>query len=78
MDCLLLAREHGIEALQAACELALETGVVTGSIVQNEIRRLTEPARTKQLQASQHLQLNTEPQANTQRYDHLLGVLNVH
>ena len=78
VDCLLLAREQGIEALETACELALETGVVNGSVIQNEIRRLTEPARTQQLQANQHLKLSTEPQANTQRYDHLLGVLNVH
>ena len=78
VDCLLLAREQGIEALETACELALETGVVNGSVIQNEIRRLTEPARIQQLQANQHLKLSTEPQANTQRYDHLLGVLNVH
>lgn len=78
VDCLLLAREHGIEALEAACELALETGSVTGSILQNEMRRLTEPARPKACNASQNLQLNTEPNANTQRYDHLLGVRHVH
>lgn len=78
VDCLLLAREHGLEALETVCELVLESGIISGSIVQNEIRRLTEPSRLKELNASQHLQLNTEPQANTQRYDYLLGVRHVH
>ncbi|MGZ8930286.1 MAG: IS21 family transposase [Methylosarcina sp.] len=78
VDCLLLAREHGLDALETACELVLESGVVTGSLIQNAMRRLTEPDRPKELTASQHLQLKTEPQANPQRYDHLLGVRNVH
>jgi hypothetical protein len=74
----LLAREHGLDALETACELVLESGVVTGSLIQNAMRRLTEPDRPKELTASQHLQLKTEPQANTQCYNHLLGVRNVH
>lgn len=74
VDCLLLAREHGLDALEAACELALETGVVTGSLIQNEMRRLTEPSRPKELNAGHRLQLEMEPQANAQRYDHLLGM----
>lgn len=78
VDCLLLAREHGIEALQIACECALESGVVTGSIVQNELRRLIEPSRPKTLAVHQDWPLQYEPQADTQRYDHLLGGRYVH
>ncbi|MFQ5641996.1 MAG: IS21 family transposase [bacterium] len=78
VDCLLLAREHGIDVLEAACELVLETGSVTGSIIQNEMRRLTEPNRPQAVNASQNLRLKKEPQANTQRYDYLLGARYVH
>lgn len=78
VDCLLLAREHGLEALQIACECALESGVVTGSIVQNELRRLIEPSRPKTLAAEHDWALQHEPQADTQRYDHLLGGRYVH
>lgn len=77
VDCLLLARAHGLEALETACELVLESGIVSGSIIQNEMRRLTEPFRPKELTAGQYLQLNREPQADYQRYDHLLGVHHV-
>ena len=78
VDCLLLAKEVGIDAFEAACELTLESGVVTGSIILNELRRLTEPDRPKELNACHHLQLTTEPQANFDHYDHLLGAHNAH
>ena len=79
MDCLLLARrEQGLDALEIACELTLETGVVTGSLIQNAMRRLAEPDRPKQLNADHGLPLQIEPQANPQRYDHLLGAHYVH
>lgn len=78
VDCLLLAKEVGIDAFETACELTLESGVVTGSVVLNEMRRLTEPTQPKDLNACHHLKLNDEPQADFQRYDHLLGAHNVH
>ena len=68
----------GIDAFETACELTLEAGVVKGSIVLNEIRRLTEPTQPKELNACHHLKLNDEPQANFQHFDHLLGARNVH
>ena len=67
-----------VTTFETACELTLETGVVTGSIVLNEIRRLTEPAQSEELNGCHHLQLNEEPKADFQRYDHLLGARNVH
>lgn len=74
VNCLLLAKEVGMDAFETACKRTLESGVVTGSVVLNEIRRLTEPAQPKELKACQHLKLTDEPQADFQRYDHLLGV----
>ena len=78
VDCLLLAKEVGIDAFEVACKLTLEAGVVTGSIVLNELRRLTEPDRPKALNACHDLQLTTEPQASFEYYDHLLGGHYVH
>ena len=78
VDLLLLTREAGLDALETACELALESGVVNASVVQNEVRRLIEPTRPKTLNACDNLQLTTEPQADCQRYDYLLGSQYVH
>ncbi len=78
VDCLLLAKDVGIEAFETACELTLESGIITGSIVLNELRRLTEPRRPKELNAGHHLHLTTEPQADIEHYDHLLGAHPVH
>ena len=78
VDLLLLTREAGLDAFETACELALESGVVNASVLQNAIRRLIEPVRPKTLNASENLQLITEPQADFQRYDHLLGSHYVH
>jgi hypothetical protein len=78
VDCLLLAKDAGLDAFEIACELTLKSGVVTGSIVLNEMRRLTEPTPLKELNACHHLKLDDEPQADFQRYDHLLGAHNVH
>lgn len=44
-ELLLMAREVGLEALQVACELALDAGVITGAVVMNELRRLMAPHR---------------------------------
>jgi len=78
VDCLLLAKEVGLDAFETACELTLAGGVVTGSIVLNEMRRLTEPAQPKELNACDHLKLSDEPKTDFQRYDHLLGAHNAH
>ena len=78
VDCLLLAKEVGVDAFEIACELALKSGVVTGSIVLNEMRRLTEPNRSQELTVCHHFKLTEEPKADFQRYDHLLGAHHVH
>jgi hypothetical protein len=78
VDCLLLAKDAGLDAFEMACELILKSGVVPGSIVLNEMRRLTEPPPLKELNTCHHLKLDDEPQADFQRYDHFLGAHHVH
>lgn len=78
VDLLLLTREAGLDAFETACELALESGIVNASVLQNAIRRLIEPVRPKALNAGNTLQLITEPLADFQRYDHLLESRHVH
>jgi len=78
VDLLLLTRQAGLEVLETACELALESGVVNAGMLQNAIRRLIEPVRPKALNTGDALQLTTEPLADFQRYDHLLGSRHVH
>jgi len=58
VDCLVLAKEIGLDAFETACELTLDEGVVTGNIVLNEMSRLTEPNQPKELMSiSFHTQL---------------------
>lgn len=72
-DLLLMAKDVGLEPLQMACELALEAGVITGSVVMNELRCLLTPSRPDALLLPQAMQLHTEPAADCGRYDTLRG-----
>ena len=50
VDLLLMARslgDSGLETLEVACDLTLQTGVISAAIVLNEMRRLTEAAKPK-------------------------------
>lgn len=50
VDLLLMARElgdMGLETLEVACDLTLQTGVISSAIVLNEMRRLTEQVAPK-------------------------------
>ena len=74
-----MAGEAGLDALTVACELALESGVVNASVVMNELRRLISPSLPDAANnVPDGITLTMEPLANCQRYDHLLGVRNVH
>lgn len=73
VELLQLAREAGLEALQVACELSLETGVVTGAVVMNELRRLLAPQPPARISLPEQLQLRSEPLADCARYDQLRG-----
>ncbi|RLA01594.1 MAG: IS21 family transposase, partial [Gammaproteobacteria bacterium] len=52
IDILLLSREAGLEILNTACALVLETPVVNASAVQNQIQRLIEPPKPPALDAT--------------------------
>ncbi|MBT9491218.1 MAG: transposase, partial [Paucibacter sp.] len=67
-----------VELLLAARELTLECGVVTASVVMNELRRLTAPERPERISLPEQLRLQVEPMADCSRYDHLLGHQHVH
>jgi hypothetical protein len=79
VELLMLAGQAGLDALTVACELALESGVVSASIVMNELRRLLAPyPPTTAIEVPDTIALSIEPLANCQRYDYLLGSANVH
>lgn len=71
-DLLLAAREAGLEALEVACQLALEHKSLSAPVILNELRRLTEPSRPAALNVMDNLQLKEAPAANCARYDQLL------
>ena len=71
VDLLLVAREAGLDALEMACELALEAGVITGPVVMNALRRLIAPVRPAPVIAADQLRLTDEPAADCGRYDRL-------
>jgi hypothetical protein len=57
----------------------LQTGVISAAIVLNEMRRLTEAARPKPLDASAAMPtLALEPVADCSRYDSLRSVRHAH
>ena len=72
-----MARETGLEPLQVACELALESGIITGAVVMNELRRLSAPSAPEPISMPDQLQLQIEPLADCARYDVLRGATHV-
>ena len=83
VDLLLMARslgDSGLETLEVACDLTLQTGVMSAAIVLNEMRRLTEAAKAKSLNetlASTPI-LTLEPMADCSRNDTLRSARHVH
>jgi len=66
--------QYGIEAVNVACELALEAGLMNKNAVLNILHRTTEEAAVCDIIAPEHLQLLHPPQANCAGYERLLGV----
>ena len=46
--------DSGLDALDVACDLTLQTGIISAAIVLNEMRRLTEAAQPKTLADTPH------------------------
>ena len=82
VELLLMARslgESGLETLEVACGLTLQTGVISSAIVLNEMRRLSEAAKPKRLAiAPSTPALTLEPLADCSRYDTLRSLRHVH
>ena len=73
VELLLLMRDTSLDTLEMACELALDSGVVNASLIQNNMRQLSEPHRPKALSSSLDLKLKCEPRPDCGRYDTMLG-----
>ena len=83
VDLLLMARSlgnSGLETLEVACDLTLQTGIISAAIVLNEMRRLTEAAKPKSLPDTPPSTpaLTLEPIADCSRYDTLRSAYHVH
>jgi len=72
--------EGGLDAVEVACDLTVQTGVINAAIVLNEMRRLTEGATPKTLaeSAASLPALVVEPLADCSRYDALRSACHVH
>ena len=69
--------EDGLEAVNVACELALEANAVDDSYVLNALNRLKPLPPATVVVAPARLQLKEEPKADVARYDRLLKKLAV-
>jgi len=83
VDGLLMARDlgdSGLEALDVACDLTLQTGIISAAIVLNDMRRLTVAAQPKSLSDTPATTpvLTLEPVADCSRYDSLRSLHHVH
>jgi transposase len=83
VDLLLMARDlgdEGLDTLDVACDLTLQTGIISSAIVLNEMRRLIEASKPKMLDnlCLSIPALTLEPLADCSRYDTLRSSRHVH
>jgi len=74
VDLLLLARDHGIELLERACELAVEQDTLRLPAIINLIHRLEEPVMAPLTDVHAYPQLTLRPEADCRRYEALVAV----
>jgi transposase len=74
VELLLAGRQHGLEALEVACELAWEQGTISAAVVLNHLHRLLSPRPPETLCTPERLRLALEPVADCARYDRLRQV----
>ena len=65
--------QYGEEAVNVACELALETGLTSKDAVLNILCRTTEDIPALDMAPPEHLRLLYPPQSNCSGYERLLG-----
>ena len=71
VDLLLLAQDHGIEAVEMACELAVEQNTLRLPAIINLINHLAEPVIAPLSEAYAYPQLALPPEADCKRYETL-------
>lgn len=69
---LLSISQHGLEAVNVACELALTDKVVSADYILNILGRLHPTPAPAVVSTPEHLKLQQEPLSNCSRYDELL------
>lgn len=75
VEVLLAMREHGADAMETACALALESGTCSASVILNHLHRLISPVRLDTpVNVPTALRLSHEPVADCSRYDRLREV----
>lgn len=75
VEILLAMREHGADAVETACALALESGACQAPVILNHLHRLIAPFRLDlPINVPTALRLNQEPLADCSRYDCLREV----
>ncbi len=72
VEVLTMVALYGLEAVTAACAVALDEQVVSSAHVVNLLHRAASPAPPPPLQVPDALKLSIEPAANCDRYDQLL------
>jgi hypothetical protein len=77
VDLLLAARDVGLDPLEIACDLALESNIISGAVIMNALRRLSAPCPPPTLDLPERMKLTIEPIADCSRYDHLREVSHV-
>ncbi len=75
IELLTLYREHGPDAVEMACELAVEYGTLQLSAIIALLHDLTDPESAEEMadEAVSYPQLHLPPEANCHRYDQLLS-----
>ena len=71
VDLLLVAQDHGIEVVEAACELAGDQNTLRLPAIINLINQLVEPVLTPLSDTYTYPQLTLRPEADCKRYEML-------
>ncbi len=67
----MMVQEHGIEAVDMACELALEQGTTHLPIIVNLVNQLVEPMSDPLPKTDCYPSLEEAPRADCKRYEQL-------
>ena len=72
VEVLLAMHEHGIEAVNVACELAISEQIVSRDYIINALHRLRPTAQPQTVTTPSNLKLKQEPTNNCHHYNSLL------